>query len=199
MIRLRNQTKREFGVCGSRAEDQTHPSKSEYQTWWFININETCSSGRGGSWCPMMAVLGMHQTWSRSTVGWRDTSICVVKIVVLIGVPSFQPYPVPPPPTPSTGGGAAKSPLFCIFGAHFKLCHHTHTKASKRQENVTFHTISTSDCKFPNGWALFTMVQTKFIPPNWNNAMQTDFGVHQQIWPWSEHQRWHCNFDFDFN
>lgn len=24
------------------------------------------------------------------------------------------------------------------------------------------------------------MVQTKLLPPNWNNAMQTDFDVHQQ-------------------
>ena len=176
--------------------------KSEYQSWWFININETCSSGRGGSWCPMMAVLGMHQTWSRSTVGWRDTSICVVKIVVLIGVPSFQPYPVPPPPTPSTGGGAAKSPLLCILGAHFKLCHHTrtHTQKQASAKKMSRSTqFSTSDYQFPNGWAIPTIVQTKLIPPNWNNAMQTDFGVHQQTWPWSEHQRLHCNFDFDFS
>ena len=191
MIRLRNHTKREHGVCGSRAEDRTHSSQS-YQTWWFVNINETCSSGRGGSWCPMMAVLGMHQTWSRSTVGWRDTSICAVKTVVLIGVPSFQPYPVPPPPTPSTGGGAAKSPLLCILGAHFKLCHHTHkSKQAPRKCHVPHNFFH---IRLPNS-------QTDEPFPPWSKRNYFhQIGIMQcrqilmytnKTWPWSEHQRLH--------
>jgi len=59
--------------------------------------------------------------------------------VVLIGVPSFQPYPVPPPPTPSTGGGAAKSPLLCILGAHFKLSSDQNQSNTRLLPKSSFH------------------------------------------------------------
>jgi hypothetical protein len=82
----------------------------------IILHTHTCSRGRGGSWCPTVAVLGQHQTWTKSTVGCFDTSLALRKSIEGFTPVSFHPYPVPPPPTPSTGGGPKNSTLlFCII------------------------------------------------------------------------------------